>query len=372
MDVTTPRIGGAFILLSLALAAPIVVSGATYELGVSDAVDTPQRTVSIEGTDYTVSSIGHVNAGGSVDVSVSAPSSADYDVLLYNSDREIAMYAEGTGDASLQLDTDTLEPGSYMLALDADGVIEKVQPLVIEAYDTSLSLPADAEPGDTVNASVSLSSTGSTEPIDSVQVILMNDSWNRRVDATETGENQYRASLALDVEPGTYRAFAVVRGTDTANGEKELIGVSDAESIEISDATTTTTESNTTTTTGGNTTTSTTTTTEGNTTEPNETTTTVSGTTATTTADSGGTAPPSDESTTRTVSTTTPSTTVRTTTTRPTTTASSTTTTAPSTTESNVITPSGRETTANGGAPFPIALSILTLLAGTLLWDRTR
>lgn len=230
-------VAGLFALLccTALFAGGIAAGDSHYDLTVAGSVDTPDRVVSLEGNDYTVSAIGVVSPGEAIDVSVDAPADTEYDLYLYNEDR----YPEGRiNDAGTSETFDGDYPaGSYMVAIYADGSFVTVHPVVVSSYDVTVDTPESAQPGEEVTFTVGVENVdGTPENLDSVQVVVSNDGDDQTLTATQNGDGEYSATTTLS-ETGDYLVYANVRGSETSQGQRELLGASGSATVNVRDAT---------------------------------------------------------------------------------------------------------------------------------------
>lgn len=212
-----------------------------YEITVPNAIDIPDREVSIDDSDFLVTEISQVEKGQDIEVSVSAPNE-EYDVYLYNHKSQIEYNGTGQyGDSELSIPTDDRPPGTYYLAaLESD--YQAVYPVIIQGYDVGLEAPNTVERGETVEVSVPVTATASSGDPHEVQVVLGDEL--RRVDATES-DGTYTASIeTTDLEPGEYPIYGVTRGKEeTDDGRKIVLGLSSRQTLSVDDPTPTPTES---------------------------------------------------------------------------------------------------------------------------------
>ena len=215
--------------------APTALGATDYSISTGNDIDTPNRTVTIEGDEYEVSSVGEVEKNDTLTVNTEAPSGTDYDIYIYNGDREIVDTAAVEGDDSASFDTTYFgNPGSYIAAIYADGNIERIQPVVVSAYRVSADLPDQTTVGEDVTVDVSLSKVTEIPDPHSVEVVVsQNDSVVSRVDASETDSLSYEAALSSDLDEGTYKVYAVVRNETTVEGKHELVGISTTQSLTV-------------------------------------------------------------------------------------------------------------------------------------------
>ncbi|OAQ54121.1 hypothetical protein HTG_00910 [Natrinema mahii] len=208
------------------------------ELTVSDTIDTPTRTVTIEGSEYTVSELASVDKGGSISVDVSTGANTNYNVYLYNSDKYVELSESGVGPQQLTMDTAPVDPGTYALTLYIDGDYVDYLPVVISGYDVSTTHPTSVETG-TENVTVDVTSTATADGTESspagVEVVAWNDDTVIRESATHVDGETYRATIStaeFAVEE-TYAVYAAAQGTEQYEGEPEALGVSDGGTLRV-------------------------------------------------------------------------------------------------------------------------------------------
>lgn len=220
----------AILVVLAVLTAPSAVaqSDSSYSVSIENAemVETPERT--IQG--YTVSSLAAVPQGESIDVSVSTSTEDPYRVTLYNSDSQIASDpVELNGSGSASIETSDLDPGSYALVV---GGFDEVQPVVLTAYDTTLSAPSESPEGENITAEISFS--GTTPAPETVQAVIANDEINETISAEQTGDGTYEATIPTSYDLGDYRLYAVARnGENVQDGQSEIIAVSNEHDFSI-------------------------------------------------------------------------------------------------------------------------------------------
>lgn len=231
----------AMLLLVAVLAPGVTAAQSDYELTVDGAESVPDRTVTIEGSDYRVDAISQVRPGEDIVVRVAAPSDdASYRVRLYDSEMNNVATDRGSGsDSTIRFASDCQDcpPGTYMVALYEDGVMLDIHPVVIEGYDVSLTIP-DSEPaGGSVTATVEVTDAALSGSPYAVEVALGNgDGEARRVTATHDSGTTYTADVDLDgLDPGTYTVYAGALGEDRIrdSDERESLGISTSHTLSI-------------------------------------------------------------------------------------------------------------------------------------------
>lgn len=220
---------------TLVFVGGFAVADAAFGVNISGSVDTPDREVTVEGDQYPVSAIGVVAPGEPIEASVTAPDSASYDVYLYDEDRRAVEVISDAG-TTVTFDGD-YGAGSYVVAVWVDGNVRAVHPVVVKSYEVSVDAPDRAVVGSEVKFTVDVSNVaGTAEELDTVQVVVSKDGEDEALTATKSGDGAYTVSTTLS-ESGDYLVYANVRGPDTANGRKELLGVSESTTVEVREPT---------------------------------------------------------------------------------------------------------------------------------------
>jgi hypothetical protein len=229
------------LVLSAGLAAPTTLAPEDYTLSIDDSIDIPDRSVTIEGTEYDVRAFGRFAPGDTISVDVTAPAGREYRVNLYNWKIQVEDTYAMTGSGEAVLETDDVPPGTYFVAVVNDG-FQKVFPVVVEGYDLTLSTTDSVERGTTVDVSLSVTQQASTDQPNAVQVVLGNDSEAMRVEATRTDSGSYEAEVSTDsLSPGDYALYGVIRGDEeTDDGEKISLAVTDRFELTVTEPPTST------------------------------------------------------------------------------------------------------------------------------------
>ena len=233
------------ILAVFAVFAVVVAADGPYEITVENGeIDVPEREVSVAGQDVTVTSVAPIEQGETLDVSTSTTEDGPYDVILYNSNMNFETFEPGlSGDESITFQTDDLAPGTYGIVIDT-GEVETVQPVVIKAYQMSLSAPSEVNRSESVSADISLDETDPEPEV--VEVVLANDTIDERVSAERTAEGEYTAAIPTEYEPGEYRLYAAARNETGGSGltDAEILSMSDEYTFTINESNEETDEQN--------------------------------------------------------------------------------------------------------------------------------
>ena len=209
-----------------------------YDLDVGDAIETPSETVSVDGDEYTVNAVVARTTGEDIDVDVTVSEDERFQVHLYTVEDEpqIKTTERGEGPEQVTFETDGMESGNYVLVLDVDGTYEELLPVVIEAYDVSLEHDAEIEVSEDFEATVDVTKIDTDDEPEAVEIALWNDGETIREEATAEGDGSYSVSISSDdLEEGSYDVYAVARGSDTVEGEREILGVNEGSHLEVED-----------------------------------------------------------------------------------------------------------------------------------------
>lgn len=230
MDIRAPQVIFIIgILVSCALIGAVsATTNADYSVQATTSIETAERTVTIQGDSYEVTSIGKINRGETLRAEVRRPGDQIFTVILYNTDRQRVDSIRRESNGTYTLETQSLDKGTYVLALDVGGKIRTIQPVVISGHDFDIDAP------DNVSQSESISVTASvTNDPEQVDVVIFNRSWEHTATAARIGDNEYNSVIDEDLAPGEYSLYVGARGSDTFDGERVLDGVSSAQSITV-------------------------------------------------------------------------------------------------------------------------------------------
>lgn len=233
-------------ILAIVLAAP-ALSASDYTLTSTDSRDIPEKTVSVEGEGYTVSSMVTVFPGDSITASITKPEDVDGRVYMYRNDDgvqtvQIDKRVYGSSD-TVTFSTSNWEAGSYVMSLYANGSRREIMPVVLNGYQTAIEVPAANQVDQSMDVSVTLDEDEASLPPHSVEFVLANNSYHQRVDGEKLSGGEYEATISRTTYSlGEYYVYAAVY-SDESMGEdsNEIIAVSDSRDVEIVDEKETTT-----------------------------------------------------------------------------------------------------------------------------------
>jgi hypothetical protein len=211
-----------------------------YSVEAQNTIDIPDRTISVEGADYDVGSVGKVTAGETLEASVSGADGADVSVDLYSPDRTIVNSGVVT-DGSVSFSTENLRPGTYILAVYTDGSIVSIQPVVVAGYETTLNAPSELTAGESSDVSVQLDDVADLGSPENVELaIVQGDEVVDTVQMNSDSTYEYSAEIGSSLESGKYRIYAMVHNEtavssdDVFSGDNDVVGVTDAQTLSVS------------------------------------------------------------------------------------------------------------------------------------------
>ncbi|MFC3959123.1 hypothetical protein [Halovivax cerinus] len=228
-----PIVGCLLVVTVLATVALSGVAASEYAVSTDSETDTPSRTVTIEGSTFTIDSIATAPVGDTVAASIQVPDDSSYVLDVYRNENEVVRTEYGSGPQTESLDMSGFDAGTYALVLHADGDVVDVKPLVMEGVSVTLQAPGSVEMNETATATVETSSIDGTTP-QAVEVAIWNGDSTERVTATETGDGTYEATID-GLDPGDYQLYAAAQGSGTVMGEPNVVGVSDGTTLSVSD-----------------------------------------------------------------------------------------------------------------------------------------
>lgn len=228
-------------LLVVLAVAPAPASGSShFDVAVSPSIDVPDRTVTFEEGEHVIEELGRVERGEAIEARVDVDESTRAQLQLVDDDHDRLAGDEGRGDAHLDFPTDDLEPGTYLVVLRVDGSVVDLEPVVVSAYDVSVSAPDAATAGSAVEVSAEVTPVGSQDAPDRVQVVVGDGSERVRTTLSRESESTYTGSVDTgSLSGGTYTLYAVAQDVEVfAPDERVVLGASDARTLALAAPTT--------------------------------------------------------------------------------------------------------------------------------------
>lgn len=218
--------------------ATIVGATGSYDVTSEDSVDVPDRTLSFGGQEFNIGSIGYVMPGDPIEAEAHAPEGEDYTLYLFDNRASQINQTQMTGNGSATFSTEGLEPGTYNLAVRAEGEIKSVHPVVVSGYDAEVTLTESLVPGEPFTLEIELTERAEGPSPETLTVVRGNGSRvAENVTATAVdGDLQYEAVLTA---PSNEQEIKLLT---TVFGEESIALTSEQEILEFTQ--TTLTESN--------------------------------------------------------------------------------------------------------------------------------
>ena len=221
------------------MATPIVVTAAEFDVTTTESINVAERSVDQGGNTYEINSITQVDPNDQITANVDAPSDTDVTMYLYDKNENILRGYEGTGPTDFNVDIDdhgASEPGTYALVVQSDGVREAAHPLVVQGYSISANAPGSATMGNDISIDGDFTQLRGDE-YDQIEIVMAaTDTETEVITQPDVDGETFSTSVSTqdsELEPGSYDVYAVVRGSDTALGRQEILGVSSPQLLEI-------------------------------------------------------------------------------------------------------------------------------------------
>jgi len=211
------------------------VAAASVDLAVEGSFETPAETLTVEGEEFTVTEVARVQPGEEIEVDVTTTRFGNFQVNLYTIDEEVQDFQTVGGDETVTFGTDGLDPGSYLVAAVEDREFLAVQPVTVAGYAVAVDAPSTADTGSAFDATVTLEAIDETKAIGRVELVVWNDETRERIEMTPTGDSTYETTVD-GVPAGTYDVYAVVVAEQQVDGEDDVIGYSDPQTLTVRDA----------------------------------------------------------------------------------------------------------------------------------------
>ncbi|CDK39401.1 putative signal peptide protein [Halorubrum sp. AJ67] len=217
-------------------------SGYDIETESTIAVPEESETISQGGFSVTVESAKIAVIGPDEDlvVETTSPRENSYNVIFLNAQQdEIGNNDSVQGDAEVEFSAASEPPGSYAVIINDQSIVDAFLPVVIEAHQVdSFTLNGDPADGsdiaadEEVDVRVELTELSDTS-ISGVELVLWTDDSDEVHELERVDDHTYETSIDPP-EEGEYRAHVRVRGEESAEGEKELIGLSENRDVTVS------------------------------------------------------------------------------------------------------------------------------------------
>ena len=222
-------------------ASLVVASDSSYSITTSSQISVPEQSETVRQGAASVtiesSKIAVIGPNENLTVETAGPSENSYNVIFVNSQKNQIDRDSAEGNAVIDFPAKAESPGSYGVILNDQDLVDDFLPVVIEAYRVdSFTIGSESASGASIpaneerNVQVELNEVeGSVEP-EKVEVVLWTEGTNKTYSLEKETDLTYEGTIeGLDVKE--YQAHIRIRGGNSANGQLELIGLSENEDI---------------------------------------------------------------------------------------------------------------------------------------------
>ncbi len=236
-----PRMLIVLVVVAGAIAGVSAELSDEYSIDIDGSMDIPDQTVETEFGEATISDVGKEEAGNVLGVSTDALANETYAIrvieIVDGDRRNLATdFIQDGGDTETEFSLFGYDPGTYLVVITKnDGSeLKAIEPFVVKGYTVDQQV-SDVAQGSKLHVTVELTEVASD--VDSPQAVNVTFTGNDEVRSTEaekTGDLQYNATFETDsLSTGEYEVYSGVESGETIFGYNELVGLSSAQSFEI-------------------------------------------------------------------------------------------------------------------------------------------
>ena len=236
-----PRMLIVLVVVAGAIAGVSAELSDEYSIDIDGSMDIPDQTVETEFGEATISEVGKEEAGNVLGVSTDALANETYAIrvieIVDGDRRNLATdFIQDGGDTETEFSLFGYDPGTYLVVITKnDGSeLKAIEPFVVKGYTVDQQV-SDVAQGSKLHVTVELTEVASD--VDSPQAVNVTFTGNDEVRSTEaekTGDLQYNATFETDsLSTGEYEVYSGVESGETIFGYNELVGLSSAQSFEI-------------------------------------------------------------------------------------------------------------------------------------------
>lgn len=236
-----PRMLIVLVVVAGAIAGVSAELSDEYSIDIDGSMDIPDQTVETEFGEATISEVGKEEAGNVLGVSTDALANETYAIrvieIVDGDRRNLATdFIQDGGDTETEFSLFGYDPGTYLVVITKnDGSeLKAIEPFVVKGYTVDQQV-SDVAQGSKLHVTVELTEVASD--VDSPQAVNVTFTGNDEVRSTEaekTGDLQYNATFETDsLSTGQYEVYSGVESGETIFGYNELVGLSPAQSFEI-------------------------------------------------------------------------------------------------------------------------------------------
>jgi hypothetical protein len=191
----------------------------------------PDRTISLNGNDFEITTIGRVGPGDDINVETTAPTGEDYTLQFRNSDGQRVSFTDLHGDNSTILSTKQLPPGTYAMLIRADREYKALHPVIVSGYTSNIDLQNNLTTNAPFTATINLQERENAPTVDSVNAYLID---NGEIVEQKDASRQNGDYTVEFTAPNEERDFQIVTGV---LGKENIAGTSQKEILELDERT---------------------------------------------------------------------------------------------------------------------------------------
>lgn len=208
------------------------------EISPETGFDGPSQTLTVDGDEFTVSELGQVTAGETLEIHATGPNETQYRLNIYDSSQVVQDFQSVTGSETIEFETTYFEPGTYMVAaVDSDNEYRDLLPVVVSSHEATVSVEEEVSNDDEQSVTVELEEVIEGTTVHGVELVLWNEDGETRVSMERESASTYQATMST-LAPGEYTLYAAVQREAQIEGEDdhELIGLSDPHTVTVIEA----------------------------------------------------------------------------------------------------------------------------------------
>lgn len=209
-----------------------VAAQSSVSISIEGSFETPSDTVTVDGEEFNVTQVTKLRPDDVMTVVTSAPGGKRYQVNVYTLTEDIQDSIRETGPARMDFRTEYLDPGSYLVAAVDRNEFLDVKPITVVGYETDVDLPSTVDEDTPFEATVQLEEIDNTKSVGRVEIVVWNDDGRERIEADQLEDHTYEATVD-GLANETYDVYAVVVAEEQIEGEDDVIGLSDPQTLTV-------------------------------------------------------------------------------------------------------------------------------------------
>ena len=223
------------VIITILLLFSSLPSYAGTTISLDKMIDTPDKTVTYQGKNYEIRSIGSYIEGESVTIDVNSTNLRSFQLSLLDKNQDFLwnhMVYTTEEAAGIVMPGDIITtPGTYAFAIFYQGDIRAVMPVVFSQYSISI-IPnrTKVAPGEGINIKIEVKPDTSIP----MTLILAKDSDRLEFPVKRNDDNSYGAEIKIpNSANGTFTLYATLLSHNIILGYPESVGLSNGVSINV-------------------------------------------------------------------------------------------------------------------------------------------